>query len=281
VLLVIGNRGKGGALTADYDPLVALPPEEVPLPDAPLVRVVAQVRFPPIVSIDRPEFIGPFQEAIRDTYPILRPERTHALVVGPQGSVPVQEQMAWRFNDVEEDWRVSLTPQFLALEATKYTSRSDFLDRLRVVVEALNTHMDPPPGVVERLGVRYIDRVTDDALDEITSLVRHEILGIASTPLAARARHLLSETLFELSEGREQLLARWGHIPPNGTVDPAAIEPIEKPSWILDLDMFSTESRPFDTKEIVKDAGRYAERLYTFFRWTVTKAFLTRYGGKP
>ena len=35
------------------------PVAEIPLPEAPLIAVVAQIRFPPIVSITREEFIGP------------------------------------------------------------------------------------------------------------------------------------------------------------------------------------------------------------------------------
>jgi len=266
-------------VTADNDPLVASPPEEVPLPNAPLVRVIAQVKFPPIVSIDRPEFIGPFQEAIRDTYPILRPERTHGVVMGPQGSFPVPEQMAWRFSDPGEDWRVSLAPDFVALETTSYTSRSDFLARLRTVITALHAHIKP--AEVERLGLRYIDRVKGDAVGEITRLIEPNVLGIVGTDLANRANHSLSETLFDLPAENAQLLARWGRIPANGTVDPAAIDPIQEPSWILDLDMFSASKSPFIPDNIIADTQRYAERLYTFFRWVVTDEFLARYGGKP
>jgi hypothetical protein len=53
----------------DVNPLVATPPPEVPLINAPLVRVIAQVRFPPILSIEQQAFVGSFQEAIRAEYP--------------------------------------------------------------------------------------------------------------------------------------------------------------------------------------------------------------------
>jgi len=238
--------------------------------------VIAQVKFSLIPSIDQPEFIGPFQEAIRETNPSLRQER---MVVGPQGPAPVQEHVAWRFSDIEEEWRVSLAPEFLALETTAYTSRQDFLARLQAAIEALHVHIKP--AALERLGLRYIDRVADDALEEITRLVQPEVLGILASPLADRASHSLCETLFDLPNDHEKLLARWGRIPVNGTVDPAAIEPLPQASWILDLDMFSNKRRMFLPDDIVADAERYAERLYTFFRWVVTDDFLARYGGTP
>jgi hypothetical protein len=37
---------------------------------------------------------------------------------------------------------------------------------------------------------------------------------------------------------------------------------------------------PTQPTPIVADARRYAERLYTFFRWAVTAEFLKRYGGE-
>ena len=42
---------------------------EIPLPDAPLAFVVAQVRFERVASISSEEFIAGFQEAIRATLP--------------------------------------------------------------------------------------------------------------------------------------------------------------------------------------------------------------------
>lgn len=256
------------------DPLVASPPEEVPLRNAPLVRVIAQVRFPEILSIEQRDFVAPFQEAIRSKYPVLRQEQTQGLLFSP-GGLTVKPQTAWRFNDLESHWRVSLTPEFLALETTKYTSRSDFLRRLKEVVEALGEHIEP--GQVDRIGLRYIDRITGVAVEEIHRLVRPEVRGISGTIAATHAELSLSESRFNLPNAR--ILARWGCLPEGATVDPAAIEPATEKSWILDLDMSSASPMHFDVEHVVTEAQRYAERIYTLFRWAVTDEFLSRYGG--
>jgi uncharacterized protein (TIGR04255 family) len=264
-------------MSVNEDPLVAPPPAEVPLANAPLVRVITQVRFPEILSVEQRDFVAPFQESIRATYPVLRQEQTHGVLLSLAGVASVKPQTAWRFSDMEGHWRVSLTPEILALETTKYTSRSDFFTRLRAVVAALDEHVEPK--LIDRLGVRYIDRITGAAVDEITQLVRPEVLGILGTRAASRAAHALSETMFELDGAR--ILARWGRLPANATVDSAAIEPASEKSWILDLDMFSASPAPFAVDRVIEDAKRYAERIYTFFRWAVTEGFLQRYGGKP
>jgi uncharacterized protein (TIGR04255 family) len=106
------------------------------------------------------------------------------------------------------------------------------------------------------------------------------MIGVLATPMAAYAQHALSESLLTIPGTSAQLLARWGKIPPHMTTDPAAIEPVEQSSWILDLDMFSLEPRPFDPAALVDEARIYAERIYTLFRWAVTDKFLRQYGGK-
>ena len=78
---------------ATETPLKGPPPAEVPLENAPLVRVIAQVRYPLIASLENSSFIGPFQEAIRDDYPTLRPEESrkrHAR--GPKGAISTRGQ---------------------------------------------------------------------------------------------------------------------------------------------------------------------------------------------
>ncbi len=260
------------------DPLTLATPTEVPLPRAPLIRVVAQVRFPQVLSIEKREFVAPFQEAIRARYAVLRAEQSQSVVVGPHGTSTLPPQIVWRFGDVDGAWRVSLAPDFAAIETTAYTSRQDFLERLEAIVLALAEHVNP--RVLDRLGVRYIDRITGDATREVDRLVRPEVLGVVATPAANHVRHSLNESLFTVPDTRTQLLARWGLLPEGSTVDPAAIEPIASPSWILDLDMFRAEPGTFEPAAVVSDVREFAERIYTFFRWAVTDDFLRLYGGQ-
>ena len=53
-------------------PFAGPAPAEVPLPRAPLARVIAQVRFPPNLALDKAEEVSGFQKAIRADYPVLQ-----------------------------------------------------------------------------------------------------------------------------------------------------------------------------------------------------------------
>jgi uncharacterized protein (TIGR04255 family) len=49
-------------------------------------------------------------------------------------------------------------------------------------------------------------------------------------------------------------------------------------TWILDLDSFSTEQKPFQSETVLEDARALAERAYTFFQWSITKTFIENFG---
>lgn len=261
----------------ELDPLASPPPIEVPLPQAPLVRVIAQVRFPIIVSIEKKDFIAEFQEQVRADYPVLRIEQARRLVLDSRGTAEEQPTLIWRFHDAGGSWRASLAPDFVALETEAYDSRDDFLARLERLLRALDRTIDP--RVVDRLGIRYVDRVTGGNLVRLPELVRDEIVGVTS--LCAHTKHSLSDSLFVLPDGSGNLAVRWGLLPAHGSTDPTTIEPIDEPSWILDLDCYAQESRTMDVDALIAQARGFSERIYTFFRWVVNDEFLRAYGGQP
>ncbi|GAB1541812.1 hypothetical protein NUACC21_44850 [Scytonema sp. NUACC21] len=260
------------------NPLIAKPPGEVPLKEAPLIRVLAQVRFPPILSIEESNFVAPFQEAIREKYPLLQLEQSRGLILDSQGVVSTEPQKIWRFVDAGSHWRVSLARDFIALETLAYSSRSDFLERLENVLTALDLHIKPQ--IIERFGLRYIDRLVEQDTKDLSKFVRPEVAGILSTEFGKSVHQTISESLFNLPEGHGQLLARWGLLSADTTIDPTVVEPIAQPSWVLDLDMSVSTQREFSIKVIMSEAQHFAERIYTFFRWVVTDDFLQRFGGE-
>ena len=266
------------AENSNENPLKGPPPSEVPLSEAPLIRVVAQVRFPPVLSVANGEFIAPFQEAIRDAYPTLRPDQSQRVVFGPGGPIETRTDTIWRFFDKSESWSVTLAPDFMALQTSDYESRDDFFQRLSIVLEALRAHIRTDK--IDRLGVRYIDRMPVCNPADLTSLVRPEVTGVLGTALAESAEHALTENVFRLPEDHGKVRTRWGLLPPRSTVDPAAVEPIDEVSWLLDLDAFSEETVGFDVEDTVQRARMFAERIYSIFRWVVTEQFLLKFGGQ-
>jgi len=257
------------------------PVQEVRLTRAPLVNVIAQVRFPAVMRIEADSgFVATFQESIRNDYPILRPERQLGVMIGPGGIQPQDAGTVWRFEAKDPDaWQVTLAPTFVSLSAKRYTRRSDLLARLTVVLHALEGWLHPT--ICDRIGVRYVDRVTGDQLARLRTLVRPEILGVAGDDAAlgsAEVVHALSDTLFQLDDS-SQLRGRWGRLPAGATYDPG-VEPAREPSWVLDLDHYTSQREDFDLAAIGGKVTEFCERIYTFFRWAVTETFLDEFGAE-
>ncbi len=262
------------------NPLFAPTPPEVPLKNAPLDRAICQVRFPPIMSIGKEEFVAGFQEEVRKQYPIMAQQLIQPFQIQAPGSdIPISlipATRSFRFSSADGAWHLVLTQDFLAIETTRYSNRSEFLHRISEACLALEKHVGPTH--VSRLGIRYIDRLRGADLDRIQDFFRPEILGLgADQEVWGNTGQVLTEALFTTAEG--QLVARWGLLPMNATTDPNAIPVEPHRSWILDLDASSELLVPFDPKSLIVSATGLVERIYTFFRWGVTDSFLTHFGG--
>jgi len=253
--------------------------DEVFLPDAPLLSVVAQVRFPVIASISRQDFIGEFQERIRSEYPTLHQMKESAFVVGPKGlSTGGEAGWIWRFRDKTDRWGVTLAPSFVALETSSYVDRPDFARRIHLVLRSLAETI--APAAIERVGLRFADRVELESsvgVVDLERLVRPEMRGPATVELGgATLTHSLNDAEFQVGEA--ELHARWGVLPPNAQMDPFHGEPSKHLSWLLDLDMYENVVADFDVDRIVSRTNDFARRIYAFFRWAVEDELLRRCG---
>ncbi len=261
------------------DPFGDEPVPEVPLPKTPLIKVLAQIRFPAVLRIKQDDFIAPFQEALRARYPILRQEMETGFQLGPDGMTPVSNR-TWRFKDKEGAWQVSLASDFVALDTSAYTSRKDFIERIREVMTALDDLISL--AVVDRIGIRYVDRLEGELLRNLSKNVRTEVLGLAN--LAATLEegvtvgHSVTDNRVFLADDT-QLVSRWGYLHPGVSYDPS-VEASDNPSWILDMDMATTETTDFDLDGVVDRCRLYSDRLYRFFRWAVTDDLLIACEGK-
>lgn len=262
-------------IEASLNPLSGPPCEEVPLANAPLVRVLVQARFAPILSLRNEDYIAPFQEKVRNEFPNLT-RNTHQFIIAGEELEPRTEN-AWHFSNANSKWRVVLTTDFITLETVEYTSRSDFMRRFRDVMNAFVSTVGSARLI--RLGVRYVDHIKSPELESVQEIIRAELLGLGATSLRSAMQHDFGEALCTVDEG--VLLARWGHLPSNGTHDPATLIPVPEPSWFLDLDVAKNYAEPFaDLKaDIVHEmALTLAARAYSFFRWATTDKFIETFG---
>lgn len=262
------------------DPLFGEVPERVLLASAPLIRVLGQVKFPKIVKISDETYIGDFQEAIRHLYPHLQKDLVQGVelnVAGPTLQHTTTTTVIWRFFDLEQVIRVSLSSDAITLETARYVSRDDFLQRMKVVLEALQATIKP--SIVQRVGFRYVDRLQGpECLGDLSALIQQELLNVVQPNLMKYIDISMTEVSGDTREGK--LIARYGLAPPNYSHDPSMAPPVPEKSWVLDVDSFSTRcaGQAFEAKMLCDELDKVAARAYAFFRWSVTDRFLERFG---
>ncbi|MBL3562226.1 TIGR04255 family protein [Rhodovulum sulfidophilum] len=264
------------------DPLFGGIPERVLLSNAPLVRVLGQVKFPRIAKIAEESYIADFQEAIRGEYPHFQSDTIQGvnIVVNDNKVEPRQvTTVIWRFFDAHRVLRVSLGPEAITLETASYVSRDDFLSRfefiLRKLVETIR------PSLVQRVGFRYVDRLQDPSdLAAISEFVHPELLNVLQSGLVEHIDISMTEVRGATKEGK--ILARYGLAPPRFSHDVEMAPPVDVKSWVLDVDSYSTncDGHSFDTQMLCAELDKVAARAYAFFRWSVTEKFLERFGAK-
>jgi uncharacterized protein (TIGR04255 family) len=245
------------------------------------VRVLGQVKFPRIAKLSEESYIANFQEAIRQDYPHFESEVIQGVelnLVGPALQHRVTTATVWRFFDKNRIVRVTLGADAITLETAKYVSRDDFLQRMKGILEALAISIRP--SHVQRVGFRYVDRIEGELnLSALKDLVHQELLNVLQPDLMKHIDISMTELTSTTKEGK--LIARYGLSPAGFSHDPDMAPPVGGPSWVLDVDSFSTacEGSNFDADMLCGELDKVAARAYAFFRWSVTSEFLRRFGG--
>lgn len=256
-------------------PKLSLPePDTSRLSRSPLELVVCQVRHERKLVVAEGQTALAVHEMLGGAsgrYPNLD-EITGAelnLVVGP-GTVPnVSETKSsgWRFASADGTWVVTLMPDHFALETTAYTSwAKDFQPRLAEVAEAVAQHV--APTFERRIGLRYIDRITELGLKSVGAwepYLSRELLGMALHPeIGPGVRQSQQHLLIEIDDG---VVAGLRHGP---VVEPGK----EDVDYQLDFDISRQGSRPFDANVIKSVADEFNIFALQLFQASVTDDLL-------
>lgn len=266
------------------DPFAAPSPGDLPLPSAPLVRAIAQVRFPlpSRFAAAEDEVARAVAAALADQYPVMEVGHEVSVTLGPDGVTrnPGTSRL-WRLTSADHAWQVSFNGTFLSIDTTSYSRRSDFAGRFREAWDALNQQVAVPYLV--RLGVRYVNQVTERShMVRLPELLTPGVLGVAAAHEdgATEIESALTEAHYRFPTDGGSFVARWGVLPSGSVIDSAA-EAQDHPTWVLDMDSYREWSPGASPGTDLYDGTLdLALRCYKFFRWAVTPEFLSAFGGE-
>lgn len=241
--------------------------DRVVLRRAPLKLVVAQLRFPSILSIQRQEFIADFQDDIRGDYPLLEQQQAVQVQLPPPVASPplIETSTLWRFLSADKRWVAALAPDFLALETEAYGTFADFAARFDKLLSALVNRFHPAQQV--RLGLRYVNEFRNPdrpAPRDWLDFIHPELLGA-----------LISEPFGDtIDQARQDIRVREddGQFVLRFTM--RRQEQGDALAFVLDFDYSDEEQRQLDQVDILQKLGRYNDLTYRMFRWAVLEPLL-------
>ncbi len=149
----------------------------VPLSKQPLVLVLCQVRFSPVRKMA--DYVPAIQEEFRrHGYPIERSGKVQQLTITP-AAVQVVDQDRWEYRTKDEQWTITVLHDSVVLQTTAYQRFEGFADHLaRAVRTVLSKTEQDKFGVVERIGLRYVDLVQPRRGEEYRSYLRPGFHGV-------------------------------------------------------------------------------------------------------
>lgn len=125
------------------------------LSKAPLVLVLAQVRFSPLMAMG--DYISKIQDSLRRSgYPVNNTSQVQEISFGPQGPKS-SINWRWEFLSKERTHSVVVNEGFAVVQTSAYTDFDEFQKR---VLDAVQTISDVVGGLlVTRIGLRYVDLI--------------------------------------------------------------------------------------------------------------------------
>lgn len=251
------------------------------LSNAPLELMLVQLRWPELGHLqvgwrDRALGFGSSLGAL----PLFSESRERSFSITPSGVREEDGDPVFNWSSVDGVHNVSLGRRFFSFYTTTYTSYADFSEHLIPLISKIHSELQIP--LLERVGVRYVNRIADRGLlDNLVDYVRPELVGFAALAGDDSEVQLTSSTnLASYAIGPDVLQVRTGVLPANETLD-AAIAPLSEASFVIDLDASRSGQMSFDAASGENQVGRLADIAYDFFKLVVTDGFVHAFGGEP
>lgn len=259
-------------------PLTLPRPDFGYLPKSPLELVVCQVRHD-----DRPidaDAALAIQEALGGSDGFFeRVEqvelRVASMTVGPGIAAPgpTESFQGWHLKSADGAWTAALLPGHFSLETTQYTRWADFDGRLVDLTRAIAATV--PPVMEQRVGLRYVDRLRGLDVREPaqwSKWIEPSILGPVLHPvIGAGVESTRQQIDLDLGDGHACVLR-------HGTVRDADAPADVEVSYLLDFDVYRSQSRRFVPEHIAEATTTFHEKADALFRQVITDD-LVRYLG--
>jgi len=245
----------------------------------PLIYVVSQIRFSAVVSISK--YVPAIQEKLRQQYPWFQEGKIQEFVFQAQGTPNVSFSDRYEFLQRDKRTGVVLTSNSVALHTNKYESYELFEVEFSTALNAI--HETLGIGLVERIGLRYVDLVRLGANEQWSQYLNPGLLGLEPASVGMTSMTSQYVCMGKTDAGTLAFRHTQSENPMPPDLTPVALKYDEglltnkEIKTVLDFDHYSEETRDFDVESVIAAIGGLHDSLDRAFRSAVTPTALKKW----
>lgn len=252
----------------------------MPFPDSeriifkknPLVQVLCQLRFPPILRIDT-DIPSEFQELVREQFPLYTEKSEGNLDIPDNiaGTIPPEILSSFNLGPMKRnhefvaesgEWKINLTNSFIALTTTNYDRWESFSLLLEVAIHALTEVY--APVYYSRIGLRYTDVINREELGlagtEWGELLNVHIIGLTGSEVAGKVIDHNSEHIVVLDNGSSRVKIRTNIVTQGKS---------ENQTFLIDSDFSESNNTPIEKASALLQY--FNIRSSRFIQWCISE----------
>jgi uncharacterized protein (TIGR04255 family) len=255
------------------------------MPNAPLIYVLAQIRFSHIPRMDKRW--EDFHEKVFETYPKAETERIEEITLKDGQPSIGNSIQRWHMVNEFGSTGIILDAGMLVFHTTDYKTSDVFLSDFESLLEAFIEIL--PKGVsVSRLGLRYVDlllKEEDLAVDQQVM----EALRLPNLPKIGTAERMEQMVTYQTHNNGTLVIRHRQSATPDvlpADIFPNKLEPAprlkrKRPEnsivGLLDYDHFTEQNQSFDIDSIIEGFRNLRETSSAAFKATTTKDAFTEW----
>lgn len=253
-------------------------PEREVFPSSPLEFVACQIRFPRLLSLERPDVVHGIHELLADVLPVYEEEMVQSLTIGPGRVDQPASELRHRFMDRTRRLSAVFGRTDVTVETTDYQDYSS----LRVVVQRVFDALDQVgrPAGLDRVGLRYINEIrvpTDitSARDWIRWLAP-QVLGVLGLGEGYQIGDV--QQVLQLRSETATVTLRYASLSGTGVVGNGPLRRrspvIDGPFFVIDTDSYGAADddglAPYDVPETVDLVDQLHRPIGDLFHRSIT-----------
>jgi uncharacterized protein (TIGR04255 family) len=226
------------------------------------------------------EYIPAIQERFRrNGYPIERSGKVQQVTIMPAG-VQATQQARWEYRTKQETQSILVQEDSVVLQSTSYERFEDFAKELSAAVETVLSETEHSSlGVIQRVGLRYVDVVKPDPGRDYRFYLRPGLHGVTDDVFRSKSHRLHVENVGKTEMGGTMIIRivqndQGGDLPPDLAAGAPKHEPqaeAGKLCTLVDMDHFVEGNFDPDTEWVIDTAYKLHDDLVeTFHNHVVT-----------